>query len=216
MHVTENPLWAGIRRKTRQGWEEDLPGFLAKKPQCTADTKCGWILGWRNKLFYCHAPHAKMAGQWQEPAFPAPGMSQAPVLIQGLLSRDDGALRGSTGHESPLDSKPEPPRPPTTQRGRLDSKTNKQLTAGATKGVRPQEHVSSTPGVCIWVFQRNSGLRPVALGCALWFLHTWCAAPRIQALFSGQRGVTVTTDVNHQASCSEKCSHAFEGLCVLN
>lgn len=75
-------------------------------------------------------------------------MSQAPVLIQDLLSRDDGALRGSTGHESPLETGATPVPSHTERKTRFKNKQT-ELTAGASKGVRPQEHASSTPGACI-------------------------------------------------------------------
>ena len=92
----------------------------------------------KDKFFYCRAPRAKMAGQWKEPAFPAAGMSRVPLLIQGLLSRGDGALRGSRGHQSALDLRPELPPPPTTQRGRLESKKTKQNRLEVQwMGVRP-------------------------------------------------------------------------------
>lgn len=139
-------------------------------------------------------------------------------------SPDPGpAVQGRRGSERLHGSRATPglktgaaPAPNHTDRKTRFKNKQTELTAGASKGVRPQEHASSTPGACIWVFQWNLGLRPVALGCTLRFLHTWCAAPRIQALFSRHCGVTVTTNVNHQASCSEKSSHACEGLCVLN
>lgn len=119
-----------------------------------------------------------MAGQWKEPAFPAPGMSQAPVLIQGLLSRDDGALRGSTGHEPPLDSRPEPPRPPTTQTGRLDSKTNKQnwlqvpRRASGRRNTRPPH-----PGRAFECFSETWGW-----GRLRWGVHSGSYTPGVQLL----------------------------------
>lgn len=87
-------------------------------------------------------------------------MSQVPLLIQGLLSRDDGALRGSRGHESPLDSRPELPPPPTTQRGRLEStKKNKtELTGGAVNGCQAARNTRpSHPGLAFECFSETLG-----------------------------------------------------------